>query len=99
MPIIRAVLAFLLLSPLAAPGQSSPQGSAAKGGDAKDPFGGLKLRAIGPAIASGRIAAFAVHPTDASTYYVAVASGGVWKTINSGTTWTPIFDSEGSYSI
>src|SRR5262249_28372144 len=47
----------------------------------------------------GRNAAFAVPAADASNYYVADASGGVWKTTNAGTTWTPIFDNEGSYSI
>jgi photosystem II stability/assembly factor-like uncharacterized protein len=57
------------------------------------------LRSIGPAFISGRVIAFAVHPNDRSHYYVAVASGGVWKTINAGTTWTPVFDNEGSYSI
>jgi len=59
----------------------------------------LKLRNIGPAITSGRIADFAVHPDDRSTYYVATASGGVWKTTNAGTTYQPIFDTQGSYSI
>ncbi len=60
---------------------------------------GLKFRSIGPAFTSGRIADFAVREDKPSEYYVAVASGGVWKTVNSGTTWQPIFDSEGSYSI
>ncbi|MGH9860127.1 MAG: WD40/YVTN/BNR-like repeat-containing protein, partial [Candidatus Acidiferrales bacterium] len=62
-------------------------------------FNGLRLRSIGPAVASGRISDFAVHPKNRATYYVAVASGGVWKTENSGTTWRAIFDSQGSYSI
>lgn len=62
-------------------------------------FSGLAFRNIGPATGSGRVSDFAVHPTDHNTYYVAVASGGVWKTINNGTTWTPVFDSEGSYSV
>jgi photosystem II stability/assembly factor-like uncharacterized protein len=60
---------------------------------------GLSLRSLGPAVTSGRVVGFAVHPRDPSQYYVAVASGGVWKTTNAGTTWTPIFDGEGSYSI
>lgn len=60
---------------------------------------GLKFRNIGPAFTSGRIADFAVRPDKPSEYYVAVASGGVWKTVNSGTTWQPIFDGQGSYSI
>ena len=60
---------------------------------------GLKLRGIGPALMSGRIGDIAIHPRHKSTWYVAVASGGVWKTRNRGTTWTPIFDGQGSYSI
>jgi len=59
---------------------------------------GMKFRSIGPAIASGRIADIAVNPDNPFEYYVAVASGGVWKTTNAGTTYTPIFDSQGSYS-
>ncbi len=62
-------------------------------------FSGLELRGIGPAVASGRIGDFAVDSGNSSRYFVAVASGGVWKTENNGTTWTPIFDGEGSYSI
>jgi photosystem II stability/assembly factor-like uncharacterized protein len=62
-------------------------------------FNGLRMRSIGPAFTSGRVSAFAVEPGNPSRYYVAVASGGVWKTINAGITWTPIFDGEASYSI
>jgi photosystem II stability/assembly factor-like uncharacterized protein len=62
-------------------------------------FNGLRLRSIGPAFTSGRVIGFAVDPTNHSRYYVAVASGGVWKTVNSGITWTPVFENEGSYSI
>ena len=60
---------------------------------------GIGWRSIGPAIASGRIADIAVDPTDRSVWYVAASSGNVWKTTNAGTTWTPIFDDYGSYSI
>ena len=62
-------------------------------------FNGLKLRSIGPAFTSGRVSGFAVDPNNPARYFVAAASGGVWKTINNGTTWTPVFDKEGSYSI
>src|SRR5258705_13053910 len=62
-------------------------------------FSGLKLRAIGPAFTSGRVIGFAVDPNNAAHYFVAAASGGVWKTMNNGATWTPVFDKEGSYSI
>ncbi len=59
----------------------------------------LKFRNIGPAWASGRIADFEVNPANSKEYYVAVASGHVWKTENNGTTWNPVFDNYGAYSI
>ena len=62
-------------------------------------FAGFRLRAIGPALMSGRIVDIAVDPAHKATWYVAVASGGVWKTTNAGTTWTPVFQNEGSYSV
>ena len=60
---------------------------------------GLKFRSIGPATTSGRIADFAVNPNNHSEYYVGIASGNIFKTINNGTTWKPVFDKYGSYSI
>lgn len=62
-------------------------------------FANLSLRNIGPAFMSGRIADVAIHPTDDNTWYVAAGSGGVWKTVNAGVTWTPVFENEASYSI
>lgn len=61
-------------------------------------FDGLKFRNIGPAFMSGRIADIAIDPTDQNTWYVAVGSGGVWKTVNAGTTFSPVFDKYGVYS-
>lgn len=60
---------------------------------------GLKFRNVGPALTSGRVIDLAVHPDNPYVYYVAAASGGVWKTMNNGTTFKPIFDKYGSYSI
>ncbi len=60
---------------------------------------GLEFRLIGPAYNSGRVVDFAVQPDKTQVIYAATASGGIWKTVNNGTTWKPIFDSEGSYSI
>lgn len=59
----------------------------------------LRPREIGPALTSGRIIALAVHPNDKSTWIIGAASGGVWKTTNNGTSFTPIFDGTGVYSI
>jgi photosystem II stability/assembly factor-like uncharacterized protein len=70
-----------------------------KGGMTAETFSGLKFRLIGPAVASGRVIAVAVNPRNKFEYYVGVASGGVWKTVNDGTTWTPVFDKQSSYSI
>ena len=58
----------------------------------------MKLRNVGPAFLSGRIADIAIHPKNENVWYVATGSSGVWKTENSGTTWKPIFDREASYS-
>ncbi|MBN2890853.1 MAG: hypothetical protein JXL97_03215 [Bacteroidales bacterium] len=60
---------------------------------------GLKFRSIGPSFASGRVADFAVNPNNFSEWYIAFASGGIWKTINNGQTFDPIFDNYGSYAI
>ena len=62
-------------------------------------FDAFSLRNIGPAFMSGRIADIAIVPDDPATWYVGVGSGGVWKTENAGTTWTSLFDGQGSYSI
>lgn len=99
---MRLLYLILVLSLLVQPTSSYAQ--KASGEEKKDSFNegtfsGLKFRSIGPALTSGRIVALAVDPSDRSQYYVGVASGGVWKTINAGTTWTPVFDNEGSYSI
>ena len=95
------LLALCLFTPAAgaqrkeAPAESTPAESRFTAGT----FAGLAVRSIGPALTSGRISEIAVHPDDHATFYVAVASGGVWKTTNGGTTFAPIFDGEGSYSI
>jgi photosystem II stability/assembly factor-like uncharacterized protein len=62
-------------------------------------YGALELRNVSTGFASGRIADIAIHPHNENVWYVAVGSGGVWKTVNAGITWTPIFDDQPSYSI
>ena len=58
----------------------------------------FEFRNIGPAFLSGRIADIAIDPNNENRWFVAVGSGGVWKTENSGTTWKPLFDEQSSYS-
>jgi hypothetical protein len=83
----------------AAKGKADPAKPEKKSRFEASTFAGLKLRGIGPAMISGRISDLAIHPRATSTWYVTAASGNVWKTVNAGTTWTPIFDGQGSYSI
>jgi len=93
---LKQIFFFLMIVPLLVFAQ--------KKDEKKDPINsglisGLKLRNIGPAYCSGRIADFAVNPNNINEYYVAVASGNVWKTDNAGTTWRPIADTIRAYSI
>ncbi len=59
----------------------------------------LKWRSIGPANMSGRVAAIALAPGNPGTYYVGYATGGIFKTVNNGTTFSPIFDDKETASI
>lgn len=79
-------------------GDSALGDSASRAGGG-GPYAGLRFRSIGPALTSGRVSDIAVHPRDKKIWYIAVASGGIWKTTNAGSTWSPVFDSEASYSI
>lgn len=93
-----SALTVLLLLSLAASAQNDKDKNASGPMNAGT-FGGLALRSIGPATTSGRVVGFAVDPNNRARYFVASASGGVWRTDNNGGTFTPVFDHEGSYSI
>ena len=58
----------------------------------------FSFRSLGPATTSGRIVDLVVNPNNPAEIYLALASSGVWKTTNNGTTWNPIFDKQNSYS-
>ncbi|MCG6955196.1 MAG: glycosyl hydrolase, partial [Gemmatimonadetes bacterium] len=67
---------------------------------------GVKVRSIGPAVMSGRVVDIAVASSPGArggqlgtVVYVAAASGGVWKSINAGVSWTSVFDNYGTASI
>ncbi len=62
-------------------------------------FTSLRARSVGPAFISGRVNQIAVFPDSPAHYLVMVASGGLWMTRNNGTSFTPVFDSAGSYSM
>lgn len=90
-PLIPLALAAALLAAPATGGQESPAVT-------EDLLSGLKLRGIGPAARSGRVADVTIDPNDRATWYVAVASGNAFKTTNRGTTWEPIFENYPVYS-
>lgn len=58
------------------------------------PYGALKWRSIGPAVAGGRVPAVAGTASDPNLYYIGSAGGGVWKTENGAATWTPVFEKQ-----
>jgi photosystem II stability/assembly factor-like uncharacterized protein len=100
---MKKVLLFLLavaaISPQAHAQKKKKQETTQESTLSKTSYNAFKLRNIGPALTSGRIADIAVNPNDFNEYYVATASGGVWKTSNHGVSFNPIFDGQGSYSI
>lgn len=77
-------LAVVLTIPLAI-AQSADNGG-------KELFGDITARHIGPALMSGRINDMEVHPTNSRIIYTGTAGGGVWKSNDAGTSFTPIFD-------
>ncbi|HKR59879.1 MAG TPA: hypothetical protein VJS64_09085 [Pyrinomonadaceae bacterium] len=62
-------------------------------------FDRLEWRSIGPANMGGRTADVEGIPGDPNTVFVASASGGLWKTVNGGVSWKPIFDRQGTISL
>lgn len=72
--------------------QARPATASAAAPAAADPFPGLKFRNIGPATMAGRVDDIAVLESNPAVFYVGTATGGLWKTVNNGTTWTVHFD-------
>ena len=100
--LIPFVLVLLLISTMQADAQRRKRSSTpeASGFELTSQMLNVQsFRSLGPAAYSGRISDLAVNPNDYSEYYVGVASGGLWKTINHGTTFEPIFDDQPVFSI
>jgi len=87
------VLSVAVAAACAALGAQTPSGVTA------DALRGLPLRSIGPFITTGRIADVDIDPKNPNVWYVASASGGLFKTENRGNTFTPIFDEGGAFSL
>ena len=64
-----------------------------------DVLKGIELRSIGPTLATGRIVDVQIDQKNPNVWYVASAFGGLWKTVNRGITFTPIFDDGGSFTL
>ena len=94
-----AVLALSAASNASKPNSPPARAGASPGHFTAESWSGLSFRSIGPAVTEGRVVDIAVDPLHPSTWFVGAACGGVWKTINAGNTWEPVFDGEGSYSI
>ena len=62
-------------------------------------FSGVSLRSVGPTVMSGRVVDLAVDPSDATHFFVAYASGGLWETKNNGQSFDPLFDDQAVMTI
>ncbi len=92
-------LIFVVLLLLAAASAVSAVSAPARAAVEPALLAGMKARSIGPAGMSGRVAAVAAVESNPNIVYVGSASGGVWKSVNGGLTWTPIFDDQAVASI
>ena len=82
----------ILIAGMLAVALSAQQRPAPAAAPPPDPYPGLKFRNIGPATMAGRIDDLAVLESNPAVFYVGSATGGLWKTVNNGTTWTVHFD-------
>ncbi|MGQ0736039.1 MAG: VPS10 domain-containing protein [Acidobacteriota bacterium] len=85
-----ALLAVIVVSGSPAGGQAPRQAPASAA--PTDLFAGLSFRNIGPATMGGRVDDLAVLESNPAVFYVGTATGGLWKTVNNGTTWEVLFD-------
>lgn len=101
-------LCFLVVASFWAQGFQPPSSRAQDRADAfkkreilkkSSPFNHIPFTNLGPSVMSGRVVDIEVDPTNPTTFYVAYASGGLWKTTNNGTSFTPIFDNEAVMTI
>ena len=92
---LRATFLATILTALALPLAAAQSQNALTA----DALRNISIRSIGPGIVTGRIADIAIDPANPSVWYVASAFGGLWKTVNRGVTFTPVFDNGGSFTL
>ena len=97
--VFAAAVSLALTTPIAAQGPAPVTPVMTTTSPGSGPFDRLHFRSIGPATPSGRVDDVAVLESNPAIFYVAGATSGVWKTENMGTTFTPVFDHEGSSSV
>ena len=90
---------FILFTLIALTSITSGQGGSEPDSLKNISLTGLSFRSIGPAVTGGRVVDIAVNPFNFSEYYVASGHGSLWKTNNSGVTFSPVFDGNKSYAI
>src|SRR6185503_12809962 len=98
-PAFAAAVAALFIASSVATGKGQAPAPAASDRLTADLLKGLEFRSIGPVIQTGRVQDIAIDPKNPNTWYVAAAFGGLWKTTNRGTSFTPIFDDGGSFNL
>jgi photosystem II stability/assembly factor-like uncharacterized protein len=86
-----AALVSLLVTPVAGWARQAP--------DLESALSRLEYREIGPALMGGRISDLAVVEATPQVFFLGTGSGGLWKTENHGTSWTPLFDDQPTSSI
>ena len=92
--VLRAAAVFVaLVGTVLAPGHAHAQTAL------KTAISHLQYRELGPALMGGRIADLAVVESKPQVFYIGTGTGGVWKTENHGTSWTPVFDDQPASSI
>jgi photosystem II stability/assembly factor-like uncharacterized protein len=62
-------------------------------------FDAVRFREIGPTAQGGRYVDYAVVESNPKTFYAATATGGLWKTVNNGVTFTPVFDNQPDFAL
>ncbi len=88
---VAATLAAVPVTMMAQSGTASTE--------TKDVFENVKFRNLGPAVGGGRVAAVAGIPGNPNVYYIGAGGGGVWKTIDGGLSWKPVFEKQPTASI